>query len=59
MTLLAPKTLWTFANFCGWSGGKYGANTHSGWHFRRRNLQAAHGEFVDEDAIFLPTQSRH
>lgn len=51
MTLLAPKTLCTWANFCGLSGGKYGAKTQSGWHFRRRNLQAAHGEVGDGEEV--------
>ena len=32
------------ANFCGSSGGKYGAKMHPGMHFLLKNLQAAHGE---------------
>lgn len=58
MTLLAPKILWTLANFCGSSGGKYGAKMHPGMHFLLKNLQAAHGELYeleddDDDAIFF------
>lgn len=44
LTLLAPKTLWTFANFLGSSDRKYGAKMQVGMHFRFRNLQAAQEE---------------
>jgi len=48
--LLAPKILCTLANLWGWSGGKYGANTHSAVHFLLKNLHAAQGE-LEDDAI--------
>lgn len=43
MTLLAPNTLCTPANFSASSAGKYGASKQSLSHFRRSILQAAHG----------------
>jgi len=44
LTLLAPKTLWTMANFWGSSEGKYGAKMQSFEHLRLNNLQEAQGE---------------
>ncbi|CAN1257969.1 Txlna [Linum perenne] len=44
------------ANFCGWSGGKCGANMHSCVHFLLCSLHAAHGccEMENLDANQLP-----
>lgn len=44
LTLLAPNTLWTLANFWGSSAGKYGEKTQSWAHRRRKSLHAAHGD---------------
>jgi len=43
--LLAPNTLWMAANCAAPSSAqKWGANTHSAAHLRRRNLHAPHGD---------------
>lgn len=54
LTLLAPKTLCTFANFWGSSAGKYGAKTQSWAHLLLRSLHAAQGEAAP---CFLPPPS--
>lgn len=45
-TLLAPKTLWTEANFWGSWGEKYGEKGHSWAHLLLNNLHAAQGVIV-------------
>jgi len=45
-TLLAPKTLWTAANFWGSSGEKYGEKGHSSAHLLLKSLHAAQGVTV-------------
>jgi hypothetical protein len=42
-TLLAPKTLWTAANFWGSWGEKYGEKGHSSAHLLLKSLHAAQG----------------
>lgn len=50
---IREHTLWTWANFCGWSGGKKGANKHWAVHFRRSTRQAAHAEVPNADTITI------
>lgn len=56
LTLLAPNTLWTFANFFGSSDLKYGANWQFGVHLLFKNLQAAQEELDRGSWLFILIQ---